>query len=706
MNWLSRLFRRFTGPTPVVLDKHDEITIIEPPHLPRRVEDAVPTRKMPPPGVLRSPKPEDKVKSRGLSYFSTYSGQSEWVYPQYDHFEVEMVYDVESYAARATRAKLALFLKEGMEFIGSDDRRVDYIRARISQMERATSIPFEILIFQVCRDLIVHSNAYWVKVRNPKASGGRTRKVGEKEVKPVAGYFPLPPEAMVPLVDTSGTIVSWKEIIGSDEKIFSPDDIVHFYTNRKVGYPLGVPSIWPAIDDIRALRSLEANLDVLVHKHLFPIFLWKVGTPEKPAQTYPDGTTEIEEVQNRVAEMPTEGSLVVSERLDVKAVGAENKALRVEFFLKHFVERLLAGLDVSSIDVGIGDSSSRSTAQTLSRNLMDSVKLNQITIERFMEGVIAELLLESTFSEKTIFDADHLVHLKFHEIDKEAKTANATHLMDLFIKNGITHPELRVGIGRDPLTPEEEQELDWHKWGREKALILAGDETLVTKSSPTSSSSAGKPNSAIANKNNPTNQHGPRGAPKLNKDSFAASNNSGINPVLYWYTSIRDELQTRWSVEKRLDLLKAAVDIRATFALASKDLSVIIHQIIRNKYPDPETIQGLYRMSDSRVDKYISRLEQDLLSQLRSRNDSPNVVFESLRYRTVLIYDTERAWAGNIATLKWLRKFKVDIQIVGSDTMCDICRSKLTIVRVDDKLEEVEVPPFHPLCECWLKAVE
>jgi hypothetical protein len=695
-------------PTPVVLSRQSEITIVDPPLLPRKAQDAEPVRKAPVPGTLKNPRPEEVVKSRGLSYFTVETGQSEWVYPQYDHLEVEVIYDIESYAARATRAKLALFLKEGFEFVARDDKRADYIRARISQMERATCIPFDLLLFQVCRDLIVHSNAYWVKVRKESASGGRTRKLGKKEIKPVAGYFPLPPETMVPLVDTSNTIVSWKQVIGDSERIFSTDDIVHFYTNRKVGYPLGVPSIWPAIDDIRALRSLEANLDVLVHKHLFPVFLWKVGTETRPAQTYADGTTEISEIQSRVAEMPTEGSLVVSERITVDSIGAENKALRVEFYLKHYVERLLAGLDVSSIDVGIGDSSSRSTAQTLSRNLMDVVKLNQITIERFMESVIAELLLESTFSEKTIFDADNLVHLKFQEIDKEAKLANGNYLMDIFIKNGITHSEMRVGMGRDPLTPEEEMDLAWNKWDREKALITAGDETLVYKSAPTTTgpTSTKKPSGAVGNKNRPKNQHGTRKSPKLNRDSFVAGNNPDSNPILYWYNAIRDELQIRWAADNRLDLVKAEVDIRATFALAVKDMNEILHRIIREEYRDPETIYGIYKMADSRVESYVAKLERDLISQLKTSSYSPNVIFESLKFRAVLIGETERQWARNAASLRWLRKFKVDIEIVGSDTMCDVCRSKLTTIRADDRLEEVEIPPFHPLCGCGLKVVQ
>ncbi len=643
------------------------------------------------PGMPRNPEVGKTVGSRGLTYFNTWSGSREWIPPQYDHVEVEILYDIESYFARATRAKLAFFLREGFDFVGKNDDRVEYIRTRIRQIERASNLPFDVLLLQTCRDLLVHSNAYWLKIRKLDASGGKVRFIGKKRILPIAGYFRLPPETMVPEIDSSGNIVRWKQSIGGVEKIFPLHDIVHFCTNKKAGYPLGVPSIIPVIDDIRALRSLEHNIDVLIHKHLFPIVLWKVGSEQVPAQTYSDGSTEIEVVREAVANMPTEGSLVVSERYDVTAIGAENKALRVETYLAHFRERLLAGLDVSSIDVGIGNTSSRSTAQTLSRNLMDTVKLHQIMIERFLKPVIEELLLESTFSPETILAPDNVVYLEFQEIDKEAKQAEANHIIDLYQKNALAYSEMRAGIGREPLSPEEEKELWWNKFGKEQATV--------------GSAADNQTNGAVANKNQPANQSGKRSSAKLNKDEYGISKSSMVNPILAWHEAIGAELQARHAIGN-LKLSLAESDIKTSYNTALDQFVPMLRSAIRLNYPDPENIHGLNKYMEDRARKFVYRLRDEVIRRIKLDDMSPNVVFSALAYRSILIFDTELSYAANVAKYRWLKKNKIDMKVVGSDDSCSICSPKLTTIKWNDKLGEANIPPFHPLCNCRMIEAE
>lgn len=691
MGWLNKLFYWFT--------RREKVNLL--PSFPGTLQIQQLSDQKIVPGMPKNPGFDRKVKSRGLTYFNSINGSKEWIPPQYDHVEVEILSDIESYFARATRAKLALFLKEGFEFIGNNDDRVEYIRARVRQIERASGIPFDVLLLQTCRDLLVHSNCYWLKVRKIEASGGKVREVGLRSLKPVAGYFRIAPETMMPEIDTHGNIVRWKQSIGGDEKIFSVDDIVHYYTNKKGGYPLGVPSIIPAIDDIRALRSLEHSIDVLIHKHLFPIILWKVGVPGDGARTFNDGTTEIEVVQEAVANMPTEGSLVVSERYDVTAVGVENKALRVESYLQHFRERLLAGLDVSSIDVGIGDTSNKSTAQTLSRNLVDVVKLHQIMIEKFSQPVIEELLLESTFDSDSLLSPENVVYLKFREIEKEAKQAEANHLVDLFNKNALTYPEMRLGIGFEVPTPEEEQELFWNKFGREQALIGSVDELSGKGAAEPSPSS----DNSVSNKNQPQNQKGTRSSAKLNKDSYSTSKNSQINPILAWHNAIGTELQARWAIGEK-NMILAESDIKTSYNIALDEFSTMLRNRVRRNYPDPEKVYGLNKYMENRAKESIYRLRNETIRRLKNKDTNPNIVFSALAYRTVLIFDTELAHANNIATYRWLVRNKIDMKIVSMENPCRECKAKLTTINWDDKLGEVNIPPFHCLCSCEVVPVE
>jgi hypothetical protein len=645
------------------------------------------------PGMTRTAFSAHTVKSRGLTYFNGQNSSPDWVPAQYDHSEIETLYDVESYFARATRAKLYLFLKEGYDFVGTNDERVEYIRARIRQIERATSVPFRTLLLDTCRDLLVHSNAFWLKIRKTEASGGSDRKVGSRIIKPVAGYFRLPPETMIAQIDSSGNIIGWKQSILGEEKIFRTEDIQHFYTNKKSGYHLGVPSIVPVIDDIRALRSIEHNIDILIHKHLFPIILWKVGTENRPAQLYSTGESEIDVVKDAVANMPTEGSLVVSERYNVSAIGVENKALRVDSYIEHFKQRVFAGLDVSSIDMAEGTASSRSTAQTLSRNLIDAVKMHQIIIEEFITHVIEELLLESTFPDETILDKENIVRLKFHEIDKESKQSEENHLMDLFLKNGVSYPEFRIGIGREVLTEEEEKELWWNKFGREDALIGSVDEL--------SGSGASDPlaNNVITNKNQPTNQHQQRPSAKLNKDSYLESKDADKNPVLFWHRTIGAEIQARFA-NNTLKWPLAGADIATAYETAISEFLPIIRKRIQANYFDPFGVHVLVRQTENKIRKVITKLRDELVERLKRGEASPNVIFASFEYRAIVIFDTELAFAENLSTLRWLQENERQSRIVSDSDSCNLCESKLTVIRWNDKLGEANIPPFHPLCRC------
>lgn len=638
-----------------------------------------------------------EVKSTGITPFHDGSSTSDWLYPQYDHFEIECVFDTEGYFSRATRAKQNLFNKEGYEFVSPNERRSEYIKARIFQMELATKNSFRILLKETARDLAVHCNAYWLKVRNKDASNGKIRTVNGRKIIPVAGYFRLPVETMIPKIDRHGNIVAWKQLLGRTEKIYNVNDIVHFKRSTKSGYPLGVPDVIATLDDIQALRVIEENIGVLIEKHLFPIILWRVGTEKNPAKTYGDGQTEVDYFREEIMDLPAEGSIAVSERHDVKAIGLENKALRVESYLEHFKERLFAGFDASAIDMGSGTASSRSTAQTLSRNLVDAVKDIQITIQEQIMPTICELLAESTFPAATLFTKENIVRLHFKEIDKEAQIKIVNHLVDVWNKNGITFDEMRIDSGREVLTPEEEQGLYWNKFGREEALIGSVDEN----------SGKGK---AVENNNNPQNQGGSRGAPKLNQDFtdavVSANKDPEQNPILYWHDLFAARVQKLWAENNKLNIPLIKAEATTNYDLAAKDFTSILGRQVRNKVP-PE-VASLTMVTMTRlVNRLTSKLRDDLIVKLddedvRSGKVSPTAVFSSLEYRTHSIYNTEIQRTHNYATFLLGKRTGAEIILDIKEDACEVCQARLTSFSQGDNLTENDIGPYHPNCTCGL----
>jgi hypothetical protein len=432
------------------------------------------------------------------------------------------------------------------------------------------------------------------------------------------------------------------------------------------------------------------------------MFLWRVGTDDAPATEYPDGTgqDEITVVKEQIESMAAESSMVVSHRHDVKVVGAENKAIKAEGYLQYFRERLIAGLDVSSVDMGIGNTSTKSTASMLSRNLIDIVKFHQLeTQETVTLGVVDELLEESTFPQETVLDAENAVRMKFKEIDKETQILTENHKVDIFTKNAISHPELRDGLGKEPMTPEEEEELYLNKI---KKPELEFEAEVKAASSMFGSG-------AVASKNNPSNQHGERGAPNLEKD-FNDAAPQKVNPILRWHNLIRDELQLRW-LQGTYKLETARADIISTYEAAIADFLIVIKRTIRANYlgsiSDPD-YRTLVMLAERRARRYITRLRDDVIYQLgKNRGLPPDATFNALRYRARLIYRTETAYMRNLSKYQWARVNKTDVEVVSlSGEPCEICRDKLKTVSWNDKLGEAKIGPFHPNCRCSLRMIE
>jgi len=448
-----------------------------------------------------------------------------WESSEWDLAETKRILDTESIFRQVCDKKRNLFIKEGYEFVSNNLDRVAYIEKRLQQMEFATGTPFPTLLSEIIYSLIISSNAFLVKARNFSASGGKRRvDHNGKHLEPIAGYFILPAETVRFARDEYGKVIKYRQVVqGKEPKEFRPEDVVHFYWNKRKGFSVGTPDIVPVKDDIRALRRIEENVELLVYQHLFPLFHYKVGTDDAPAAVYPDGTTEVEAVQAAVAAIPADGCWVTPERHEIKAVGAEGKALAVEKTIEHFKSRIYVGLGVSPIDLGEAGDASRSTAQTVSQNLIDNTKAYQKQFgAQFYHFIIQELLLESAFSPNTLLDKDNKVFLKFAEIDTETRIARENHYAEMFNQNAVTHGELRQALGKEPMTDEEWKDTHWMKIKREEVILQSIDEPGTPESKAVSRAAAARSKSSsggsVANKNQPKNQHGTRIAPKLNKD--------------------------------------------------------------------------------------------------------------------------------------------------------------------------------------------
>lgn len=472
---------------------------------------------------------------------------------EYDLAEISRAADTDSYLARAFKKKTGLLMKEGYRWVGKNQNTIKYLKKRISQIERATSMPFKLLLREVAGDLIKFSNAYIVKVRDKKASGGAVRKIPGKTMKPVAGYFRVPPETMFFKRDQQGHVIKYQQKIlqpmvspkSGKWPEWNPEDVIHIYHDKKGGFAVGTPDSVPVLDDVRVLRRMEEDVELLVYQHLFPLYHYTVGTETAPAQIFADGATEVDLIRAQVEDMPAEGSIVTPERHEIKAIGAQGKALKADPFLEHFKKRVWAGLSMSAIDYGEGSSANRNTADALSQALIDCVKDFQQVMELFVDFfIIGELLLESTFS-VDVLDDEHSVHLQFNEIDLEAKIKRDANAVNLYQGHVIGLTKARKEVGEEPITADEESEMYWDRIEKPRLIIQSIDEPYTAeskaamsgKSNPSSPSNPAvtskkvsektkskkegksRGGKAAAAKTQPTNQHGTNPGPTKRKSS-------------------------------------------------------------------------------------------------------------------------------------------------------------------------------------------
>ena len=630
-------------------------------------------------------------------------GRDAFTPTEYDLAEIGRIEDVENMVRQAFKKKVGLMFKEGYDFVGPNKTTVQYVKKRLKQIEQASEMSTQILLRTIGADLIRLSNAFIFKSRSKKASGGKVRKAGTKSLDPVAAYFPIPAETIeIKRNKNTQRIEKYRQHMPDGRtQEFNPEDVIHIYYDRRPGFNTGKPTIVPVVDDIRALRRIEQNIELLIYQHLFPLFHHKVGTKEQPAQVYHDGTKEVDDVRDDIELMPTEGSIVTTHRHEIKAIGAESRAIRAEGYLDHFKKRVVAGLGISGVDLGEGETANRATSETMSRAMIDEVKdFQQILVTFLNNEVLEELLLEGQFSFDPL-EVDNRVWLKFHEIDIDAKIKRENHNILMYQGHAISETELRNEIGREPIVD-----------GERTGMFL----DIVVKKQAEFSSLGAAPGSGAASqaqsRQQPSNQHGTKSGPEKKKSSFIpkAAVRDGI---------LKKEFQDVISDIERLALsgsfsadwavqLLSTVETRMVELLQSS-MNKSVRQGVR-AVGDPSEVElfSAYRSVEEyanlRVNSIINivkKIVQGFDQYSPTIIDDVQKIYKSLSFRFdfILVTEERRSFLyGKALAYKQQGKATVSVDII--EDACENCQKQkdttidLAHVRIGD------MPIAHDNCNC------
>lgn len=481
---------------------------------PKVIKDALSSKAL---GIKRQ-----SLSNPGLSYFGKRtSGFNDTIYSgfknhEYDLFEYSRIIDTEAIVAKAFERQRALIFKNGYYFESNNPKNVEYIKSRIREIEYVTGLTFRNFIEEMAYNLVMFHNSYILMVRNEKKSTGEIVNVGNKELEPIAGWFNLPTETIQRKLKENGDVEMYKQYIDpATFRLFSPEKVRHLKYNARSGFTMGTPPLEAVKDDILALRRIEESVETLIYKGIFPMIHVKVGTESNPAKILVDGSDEVEKMGYVMQELDEYGGITTSERVEVKAIGSESLALRVESYLEYFKDRVMLGLGVSDIDMGIGDSSGKATGQIISQTLKEAVINKQDAISEFITHILFKpLLVESgMYDAEYLIPEEDLVKFKFNHVDQDARIKIESHILNMFNSGLLSINEARLEIGYKEINDKEISRI-----GKDKEMILPTYQVETAKVAAAASAQSKKENSsgnktkadgakkASASKTNPKNQ--------------------------------------------------------------------------------------------------------------------------------------------------------------------------------------------------------
>ena len=459
--------------------------------------------------------------------------------PEYNFERISKAIDADSYAQQAFAKYQELFWKEGWTIVSENQEAKEYLLQRLDLMEAMMNKPIQEFFVEVSDQLFKFHNVFLAKVRkdlNPWLT--RRARIEEDQV---AGYGIIPTEYIEVKRDKFNNPISYRQRM--EDTVFSTgfstrreprwkaEDVVHLYRKRKPSRLFGTPFMVSVLEDIISLRQVEEDILNLVHRELFPFYVYKLGNEH----FIPD-PEDFKNAQVEIEMLRTEGGLAIPGVNDIEVVGGNADALDATGYLSHFKERVAIGLGVFPHHLGMsGNAANRSMTDRLDTMLYDKIKEYQrYFAEAIRIHVFNELLMEGGFDPIPSVGRSGVsdrCEFRFNEIDVDTQVKKETHIIQKYTANVITLSETRLELKMDPEMDESDtlaamtarmqpQQVTTGPQGGAKTV----DNTPPDAKKPNSQkpSSGGTPNSKNLKKGagniiRPTNQHGTRTSPNIRR---------------------------------------------------------------------------------------------------------------------------------------------------------------------------------------------
>lgn len=577
---------------------------------------------------------------------------------EYDLNTLSNAVSIDGILRRASNIYTEQILKNSYEIISKDDKMQNYVRKRMKEIQNLTGISNHDVMRNIAWQLVTFGNAYILKVRGNKSQFAKSYKIGNKKLNPINGLFVLDAPSIEVGLDQDDQIVKYKQLIRGVYRYWDADDIIHLSYNKTPGTLTGFSNFLTILDDVRALRKLEEEVEILGFQYAVPLWLYKVGNKDIPASP-----GEVDQVTSTINNMPTYGVLVVPGHHTMESVSNNQTPVQVLEFIDHFKHRIYAGLGISPIAMGDASSSNRNTAQSLDLSMQTITISYQNIIKNGLEmQLFRELAYDGGFN---LIDEDILMN--FPEIDIEAQIKKQNHLMGLYQGNIISLTEARLGMNYDANIDEKDFFIN-------NITIPTAEVHSTSNMNNDVSKTANE--KMVINKNKPVNQHGSSTRPKIKKDSLMNEIDrlniileDGINTMIM--DSYYEKLTN--SIEKELyDFFIYTIN-ELINDLGQDSISIDFESIYKD-------IIDIFKIS---LKDKINRME---------KSPSISLVISDIKDYIDMIFD--KSYSACLI----LVSNKFDKNIVLNNNLCDI--------HIQDELVDsnfYNLPPFKHGCNCYLE---
>ena len=493
------------------------------------------------------------VATWGYSYYST---RDQFNPPPFNVNDIDIAIWIDGIASRGINKYEQLIFKEGVYIDAKRPELKEYIEKRFKVFSMTAAGGIEWLLKSIASDILRYGNCIIAKSRYRKEHMAKFKRLAKKRFKrqvngvtgvyPVSGYWREEFGQIEARQDDKGIPLAYQQVQNSQTVAEWPaKDVVHFTHDKPAKLIWGRPLLLPVIDDIKLLRSMEHHAVDLFYRYLNPLIHVAVNAKDPThGGMAPEGY--VAHYARMFNTMPPNGVVVTDGMTTIQSI-ASNEGVPTRDFLDYFSQRVMIGMGLSEVVLGIGNTSNRGTSDTMVVLVRDNIKSFQESIAlQFNEFIIREMLLEAGVD---VLDPNNLVEVKFREIDIDLEIKKEQSVVTLWQNNLIAHEEARRRIGMDIIKPEEEKRL-YTEMIEQALLKMEGEiqKSIIKAKSITGSTATKKTTKKQADKSNPTsrrtsskksasaqvnpsNQHVKRVGPKRSTESY---DNRAIDNMIGW----------------------------------------------------------------------------------------------------------------------------------------------------------------------------